>query len=144
MNSMNGADFLDTNILVYAVDRDSPAKRGIAQTLVATALSRQTGVISFQVVQETLQALTRRSRVVASAADAEDFLEKVLTPLWKVRPSVAIYARALRIQSGQGFSFYDSLIVASALESGCRRLLTEDLQHGQRIEGLRIENPFLA
>jgi predicted nucleic acid-binding protein len=141
---MNGADFLDTNILVYAVDRDSPAKRGIAQTLVATALSRQTGVISFQVVQETLLALTRRSRVVASAADAEDFLEKVLTPLWKVRPSVAIYARALRIQSGQGFSFYDSLIVASALESGCRRLLTEDLQHGQRIEGLHIENPFLA
>ena len=141
---MNGADFLDTNVLVYAVDRDSPAKRGIAQTLVATALSRQTAVISFQVVQETLQALTRGSRVVASAADAEDFLEKVLTPLWKVHPSVAIYARALRIQSGQGFSFYDSLIVASALESGCKRLLTEDLQHGQRIDGLRIENPFLA
>jgi predicted nucleic acid-binding protein len=96
------------------------------------------------VVQETLQALTRKSRVVASAEDAQDFLVKVLTPLWKVHPSTTIYARALRIQSGQGFSFYDSLIVAAALDSGCKRLLTEDLQHGQRIDGLHVENPFLA
>jgi predicted nucleic acid-binding protein len=141
---VSGADFFDTNVLVYAVDRDSPAKRTVAQALVASALTRQTGVISFQVVQETLQALTRKSRVVASAEDAQDFLVKVLTPLWKVHPSTTIYARALRIQSGQGFSFYDSLIVAAALDSGCKRLLTEDLQHGQRIDGLHIENPFLA
>jgi predicted nucleic acid-binding protein len=141
---MNGADFFDTNVLVYAVDRDSPAKRAVAQALVASGLTRQTAVISFQVVQETLQALTRKSRVVASAEDAQDFLVKVLTPLWKVHPSTTIYARALRIQSGQGLSFYDSLIVAAALDSGCKRLLTEDLQHGQRIDGLHIENPFLA
>jgi predicted nucleic acid-binding protein len=111
---------------------------------VASALSHQTAVISFQVVQETLQALTRKSRVVARAEDAEDFLVNVLTPLWKVHPSATIYTRALRIQSGQGFSFDDSLIVAAALDSGCKRLLTEDLQHGQRIDGLRIENPFLV
>lgn len=141
---MSGADFFDTNILIYAVDRDSPAKRAVAQALVASALSHQTAVISFQVVQETLQALTRKSRVVARAEDAEDFLVNVLTPLWKVHPSATIYTRALRIQSGQGFSFYDSLIVAAALDSGCKRLLTEDLQHGQRIDGLRIENPFLV
>jgi predicted nucleic acid-binding protein len=141
---MSGADFFDTNILIYAVDRDSPAKRTVAQALVASALSHQTAVISFQVVQETLQALTRKSRVVARAEDAEDFLVSVLTPLWKVQPSATIYAQALRIQSSLGFSFYDSLIVAAALDSGCKRLLTEDLQHGQRIDGLRIENPFLV
>ena len=47
-------------------------------------------------------------------------------------------------QSAQryAFSFYDSLTVAAALEGGCKRLLTEDLQHGQRIGALRIENPF--
>ncbi len=140
---MSAADFLDTNILVYAVDLASPAKRGIAQELVARALADQSAVISFQVVQETLQALTRKSRVVAKTEDAQDFLASVLTPLWKVHASTAMYARALHIQAGKGFSFYDSLIVAAALESGCKRLLSEDLQHDQRIDGLRIENPFL-
>lgn len=141
---MSAADFLDTNILVYAVDLDSPDKRAVAQRLVTRALAEQTGIISFQVVQETLQALTRKSRVVATSDDTQDFLVNVLTPLWKVQPSTAIYTRALRIQSARGFSFYDSLILGAALESGCKRLLTEDLQHGQQVDGLRIENPFLG
>jgi predicted nucleic acid-binding protein len=141
---MSAADFLDTNILVYAVDLDSPDKRAVAQKLVTRALAEQTGIISFQVVQETLQALTRKSRVVATSDDTQDFLVNVLTPLWKVQPSTAIYTRALRIQSARGFSFYDSLILGAALESGCKRLLTEDLQHGQQVDGLRIENPFLG
>ena len=64
---MSAADFLDTNILVYAVDLDSPDKRAVAQKLVTRALAKQTGIISFQVVQETLQALTRRSRVAATS-----------------------------------------------------------------------------
>lgn len=141
---MSAADFLDTNILVYAVDLDSPDKRAVAQKLVTRALAEQTGIISFQVVQETLQALTRKSRVVATSDDTQDFLVNVLTPLWKVQPSTAIYTRALRIQSARRFSFYDSLILGAALESGCKRLLTEDLQHGQQVDGLRIENPFLG
>ena len=141
---MSAADFLDTNILVYAVDLDSPDKRAVAQKLVTRALAEQTGIISFQVVQETLQALTRKSRVVATSDDTQDFLVNVLTPLWKVQPSTAIYTRALRIQSARGFSFYDSLILGAALESSCKRLLTEDLQHGQQVDGLRIENPFLG
>lgn len=52
------------------------------------------------------------------------------------------YARALALQGKLSFGFYDSLIVAAALEAGCRRLLSEDLQHGRRIDGLRVENPF--
>ncbi|WP_411728328.1 PIN domain-containing protein [Methyloglobulus sp.] len=58
-------------------------------------------------------------------------------------PSLALYRRGLDLQSRFGFSFYDSLIVAAALESDCTRLYTEDLQHGQKIEGLTIENPFI-
>jgi predicted nucleic acid-binding protein len=141
---MSATDFLDTNILVYAVDLDNPEKRPIAQRIIANALADQTAVISFQVVQETLQALTRKSRVVATSEDAQDFLLNVLTPLWQVHPSTTIYARALNVQSRFGFSFYDSLILAAALESGCKRVLTEDLQHGQHVDGLRIENPFLT
>lgn len=141
---MSGVDFLDTNVLVYSIDAASPAKRDTAKALVADALTNRSAVISFQVVQEALQAVTRKVRVVAADADAKDFLTEVLLPLWTVQPSAALYDRALRIQRKQGLAFYDSVIVASALEAGCRRLLTEDLQHGQRIEGLRIENPFRA
>lgn len=139
---MSAADFLDTNVLVYLVDRRSPAKQAIAQQLVATALAERSGIISFQVVQETLQALTRKARQVLPAADAGELLHAVLLPLWQVHPTPALYERGLQLQAKQGFSFYDSLIVAAALEAGCRRLLSEDLQHGRKVGTLRIENPF--
>jgi predicted nucleic acid-binding protein len=58
-------------------------------------------------------------------------------------PSPAIYERGIMVQARYGFHFYDSLIVAAALEAGCTRLLSEDLQHGQRIDSLTVENPFL-
>lgn len=140
---MSGAEFfLDTNVLVYLVDRRHPAKQAVAQQLVSAALAERSGVISFQVVQETLQALTRKARQVLPATDAAELLHAVLLPLWHVHPSASLYEHALHVQTRQGFSFYDSLVVASALQAGCKRLLTEDLQHGQKVGTLRIENPF--
>jgi predicted nucleic acid-binding protein len=68
----------------------------------------------------------------------------MLMPLCRELPSEALYLRTLGLQAARGYSFYDSLIIAAALEAGCTRLLSEDLQHGQVIEGLRIENPFLV
>jgi predicted nucleic acid-binding protein len=59
-------------------------------------------------------------------------------------PIQKLYLRALDIQDRYHFGFYDSLIVSAALQAGCNRLYSEDLQHRQRIEGLTIENPFLA
>lgn len=58
-------------------------------------------------------------------------------------PSQRLYARALELRRRYQFPFYDALVVAGALEAGCTRLLTEDLQHGQQLDGLTIENPFL-
>ena len=139
---MSAADFLDTNVLVYSIDATHPGKRQIAQTLVGAAIAGDSAVISFQVVQETLQIITRKVRVIATDADAGTFLASVLVPLWKIHPTPELYQRALDVQTRQGFSFYDSLIVAAALQAGCKRLLTEDLQHGQRVGTLRIENPF--
>ena len=66
----------------------------------------------------------------------------MLMPLWRVMPSQKLYSEAIALQRRLRLSFYDSLIVAAALEAGCKRLLTDDMQDGQRIEGLRIENPF--
>ncbi len=141
---MSGADFFDTNVLVYTVDRRDPTKQATAQALVGQALATGSGVISFQVVQETLNALTRRARQVMPAADAADLLAELLVPMWTVHPSAKLYGKALEVQGRQGFSFYDSLIVAAALQAGCKRLYSEDLQHGQKVGSLRIENPFLS
>lgn len=62
--------------------------------------------------------------------------------MMKVPASVGLYQRALDVQARWRFGFHDSLIVAAAPGAGCTRLLTEDLQDGQRIEALTIENPF--
>lgn len=137
-------DFLDSNVLVYLVDESDAAKHAVARGLVEDALINGSGVISFQVVQETLNVLTRKLQVIARAEDANAFMQHTLVPLWRVQPSAALYASALGIQQRQRFGFYDSLVIAAALQAGCRRLLSEDLQHGQRIGGLRVENPFRA
>lgn len=78
-----------------------------------------------------------------SLEDAHVYLAEVLSPLCRVFASIHLYQNALDIQARYrlGF-FYDSPIVAAALSGGCSQLLTEDLQDGQRIEGLEIRNPF--
>ena len=139
---MSAVDFLDSNVLVNLFDNKDARRRDIAQQLVLGAHDKGTALISFQVVQETLHVLTRKLRPPMRVDDAQDVLRDLLTPLWQVHPNPALYAKALALQDSLGFSFYDSLIVAAALQAGCKRLLTEDLQHGQRIEGLRVENPF--
>lgn len=135
-------DFLDSNVLVYLFDRKDERRRGIAEDVLRRAHEDGSGVISWQVVQETLNVVTRKVRPALSADEAQAALDSVLAPLWRVCPSAGLYGKALRLRARHDFGFYDSLIVAAALEAGCKRLLTEDLQHGQRIEGLRIDNPF--
>ncbi len=139
---MNGGNFLDSNVFIYLFDQTDLRKKAIATRIVEEESQAGTGAISYQVVQETLNAVTRRTNPVATRADAETFLNDVLVPLWRVNPSLALFQRGLSLEARFRFSFYDSLIVAAALESGCDRLLTEDLQHGQQIEGLTIHNPF--
>jgi len=136
------AEFLDTNVLVYLFDRRDPRRSAIAARILAEAEERD-ATISFQVVQETLNVLTRRLEPPLSAADARSALDDVLAPLWRIGPSRELYGSALELRERLGFSFYDSLIVAAALAGGCSRLLSEDLQHGQEVDGLRIEDPFL-
>lgn len=137
-------DFLDSNVFIYLFDSTDECKRGIARRLVESAIETDRGCISFQVVQETLRVITGKLAKPATAAAANAFLEHSLMPLWRVMPSRPLYVEALRIQHRWQFAFYDSLIVAAALEAGCKRLLSEDFQHAQRIDGLRIENPFKA
>ena len=138
---MSAENFLDTNVLVYTFDETDPGKRCQAETLVNESLASGSGCVSFQVVQETLNVLIRRLGFVTE--DARRVLQQVLIPLWQVNPTAALYQDAISLQGRYGFSFYDSLVVAAALEAGCTRLYSEDLQHGQQIQRLTILNPFI-
>jgi predicted nucleic acid-binding protein len=140
---MNGVDFLDTNVLVYAMDDAFPAKRSVAELLVSEARSLGTGIISAQVVQETLNVATRKFALTLSQSDIDILLRDVWMPMMKVMPSYGLFQTAQQLHFRYKFSFYDSLIIAAAQTAGCKRLLTEDLQHGQVIDGLKIVNPFL-
>ncbi len=135
--------FIDTNIFIYQLDTSDPRKQAIAEGLVRQALATGSGCISIQVVQECMNTVLRKAEIKLTNAQATTYLDVVLAPLVRVPGTTALVHRALDIQQRWRFSFYDSLIVAAALTAGCSRLLTEDLQHGQRIESLIVENPFL-
>ncbi len=135
-------DFIDSNVFVYLFDETNERKREIAGGIVESALQSHSASISFQVVKETLNVVTSKLPTPMTAEDAGRFLEQVLEPLWRGSPRLALYRRALDLQSRYRYSFYDSLIIAAALDAGCTRLYSEDLQDGQWIEGLTIENPF--
>ncbi len=137
------ASFLDSNVMLYLFDEREHHKFAVAEKLVNKALRTGNAVISFQVVQETLNVATKKLEVPLSAADASRFLETTLLPLWKVNPSRELYRRSLEIKYRYQFGLYDSLIVGAALEAGCGTLYTEDLQHGQNVGRLKIINPFL-
>src|SRR5919106_5419114 len=135
-------DFLNANVILYSFDVDE-RKRDVSHQVIAQALISD-ACISFQVVQEVFNVLTRRASQPASQADAYQVLTNILVPLWRVMPSEGLYLRALELHSRYQYGFYDSLIIAAALASGCTRLYSEDLQAGQRIEGLTIVDPIRA
>ncbi|HET8552768.1 MAG TPA: PIN domain-containing protein [Gammaproteobacteria bacterium] len=139
---MSGETFLDSNIFIYAFDKTAVQKREFARGLIRQVLQDGTGIISYQVVQEVLNVLTRKLAVSMSAGDAARYLASTLEPLWKVQPSDALFQSGLSIRARYQYGFYDSLIIAAALAAGCDRLYSEDLQNGQQIDGLVIENPF--
>jgi predicted nucleic acid-binding protein len=140
---MSARFFLDTNIFVYTFDEKAPIKAKKAGQLIRRAANTGEGIISYQVVQEFFNVALRRFARPMSVAEAEQYLITVLRPLLAVHSSPAMYLEALRIAEKYKVRWYDSLILAAALEGGCKKFYSEDFQHGQEIEGLRIENPFI-
>jgi predicted nucleic acid-binding protein len=134
--------FLDTNILVYSFDTTSPSKREVAKDLIKNA-HKANGCISFQVIQEFLNVATRKFEVPLKTADAQNYLTKILYPVCEVFPSESLYFSTLEIMEKWKFSFFDSMIIAAAMESECTILYSENLQHNQIIFHLKIVNPFI-
>ena len=140
---MSDRFFLDTNIFVYSFDKNAPKKADRAAKLIRRAIEVGQGIVSHQVVQEFFNVALRRFAKPMSGADAEQYLSTTFRPLLAVHSSHGLYRQALQLAREHSLSWYDSLIVASAIEGRCGVLYSEDLQHGQRFGGLRIENPFL-
>ena len=139
---MSADTFIDSNVFLYQLDTRDARKSAIAEAIVRDALDTGSACISFQVVQETLNTILRKAEIVMSTGQTRAYLDTVLVRLLRLTAAVPLYHRALDIQDRYRFAFYDSLIIAAALTAGCRRLYTEDMQHGQQIEGLSIVNPF--
>lgn len=141
---MSDKFFLDTSFFIYTFDEDHLEKRDRARALVAKALAESYGVISYQVVQEFLNAALRKFSKPLTSSDAERYLTIVLEPLCSVYASVELFHQAIEISRRWKYAFYDSLVIVSAQQAGCSVLYSEDLQHGQTIGGLRILNPFVS
>jgi predicted nucleic acid-binding protein len=137
-----GLVFLDTNILVYSFDHTSPKKQTLAQTLIRQSLSTQRGAISTQVVQEFINVALKRFPRRLTVPECRVYTSTVLLPMCKHFPSLATFDHALLLQEEAGYSFYDALILAASIELGCTTLLSEDLQDGRTIRGVKIVNPF--
>ena len=114
-------EFIDTNIFIYLFDETDERKRNIAEQLIQSALKTRSAYISHQVVQETLNVVTRKLPFPMSTENAQRFLEQILAPLWRIMPSPVLYRRGFELQSRYDFSFYDALTIAAAVEAGCTR-----------------------
>jgi len=135
---MSARAFLDTNIVVYSFDATAPAKQARARRLLASPEC----FVSWQVIQEFSSVALHKFAVPLRGEDLRDFIALRLWPLCRVLPSEAIFLKTVEIQHAFGYRYDDSLIIAAALAGGASRLLSEDLQHGQCIGDLVIENPF--
>ncbi|HUE51911.1 MAG TPA: PIN domain-containing protein [Terriglobales bacterium] len=140
---MSARFFLDTNIFAYTFDTKAPAKAKRAARLIRQAADTGEGIVSYQVVQEFFNVAFRRFSQPMNVAEAEQYLITVFRPLLAIHSSPALYVEALRVTGKYRLPWYDSLIVAAALQAECGILYSEDFQHGRELEGLRIENPFV-
>ena len=141
---MSGRFFLDTNIFVYSFDASAPKKAAQATRLIRKGIETRGGIVSYQVVQEFFNVALRRFANPMTVSEAEQYLGTVFRPLLAVHSSQSLYGEALRLKRRYSLSWYDSLVVAAAMESECSILYSEDMQAGLQIRTLRIANPFLG
>ncbi|MGH9496319.1 MAG: PIN domain-containing protein [Candidatus Sulfotelmatobacter sp.] len=136
---MTAPVFVDTNVLIYAMDEGNPAKQRSAQLWRTELWKSRLGRVSFQVLQEFYSNVFRRWPGACDEAQAE--IRRLLA--WRpVSVDGDILERAWKIQDRYKLSFWDSLIVSAAKAASCRYLLTEDLQADQELDGVVVVNPF--
>ncbi len=137
---MSGAEFFDSNLLCYTDDADDNRRREGALDLWQQSRSAGRAVISVQVLQEYFSVVTRKMGVDPTIA-----IEKMrlFQRARVIVPDGDAVIEAARLGVEQRLSFWDAMIVTAAIQGGCTRLYSEDLQHGRRLAGLEIVNPFV-
>ena len=134
------AEFIDTNILIYAEDSGMGAKHRISVDLIARLAREDTGALSTQVLAEYYSAATKKLHMTSE--EAEETIRDL--SCWKIhRPSHADLINAIGLQRRSQFSWWDAMIVNSAIESGAGILWSEDLGNGQKFGTLMVRNPYL-
>ncbi len=132
--------FFDSNILVYFADSADPQKQQIAEKLIKNAVINDNGVISTQSLQEFFAATTRK--LLCTKEKAKEYVENFSDSFTVEQVSVPLILKAINISIKNQFSFWDSLILSAAIQSGCIICYSEDLSNSQIIEGVKIVNPF--
>lgn len=134
--------FVDTNILVYAFDQSDQKRQQKAATIFGELLDADRAVISVQVLKEFFVVATKKIDPPLSIPKAREIIEDLCVTR-VVDDTLGLFRQALEICNTHGSSFWDANILAAAAASGCTRLCTEDMSHGQTIHGVKIWNPFL-
>lgn len=132
--------FFDTNVLLYAEDSCDSAKRDCAIALILQHKRQRTGVVSVQVLQEFYVNATQKLRLDPKVAR---YKAEFHARFQVVEPAAADVLAAIDLHRLHHISYWDALVVHCARQAGCRILLTEDMQHGQYLDGIRVVNPFL-
>ncbi|WP_045220107.1 PIN domain-containing protein [Desulfonatronum thioautotrophicum] len=134
--------FFDTNVLVYMFDRDAPAKRTLARELFQAETLAGRTIVSAQVMQEFYVTVTRK---LARPLDEQTAAEIVngLASLPVIANDAALILKGISRSRYMHLSFWDAMIIEAALSGGAKTLFTEDLQHDQVIDGMRLHNPFM-
>ncbi len=139
---MPGRYFLDTSIFVNSFDETARTKSRRAMELIREAVASRRGIVSYQVVQEFFNVALRKFAEPMLHADAEQYLTIVFRPLLALHSSVPMYQEALALSHRYGLSWFDSLIAAAAMAGECDVLCSDDVEDGQKLGGLLVENPF--
>jgi predicted nucleic acid-binding protein len=135
-------EFVDTNVIVYSLDLTAGTKNLRARELMERLWADQRGAVSVQVFQELYVTITRKVRTPITPRRAIEIIEELAG--WMVHaPTAADIVAAAQLSVRHQISFWDAMVVRSALETGSSVIWTEDLQHGQKIESVAIRNPFV-
>lgn len=134
--------FFDTNVLVYLFDRRAPQKQRRARDLFQAHSADGTLLLSTQVLQEFYVTVTHKLSAPLGGPEALGAVRR-FAAFSLTQVDAELIARAAARSQREMFSLWDALIVEAALAGGASRLLSEDLQHGQKVSGLVVENPFL-
>jgi predicted nucleic acid-binding protein len=136
------ASFIDTNILVYAFDHSAGRKHQIASQLVRECWENENGCLSIQVLQEFYVAVTRKITHPIDPLTARQIISDLGE--WQLHvPGISDFLQAIDFQHNYRLSFWDAMILQSAVRLGCTQLWTEDMNHGQSFGPVQVVNPFI-